>query len=307
VDAGAIPGLAFGHLSRCLLIARKLEEMFGTEIILVMRDYPEGVSFARKSAFEIKIIPTSCDDEDTFLVEFLDERRPEWLVADLPYDTPFDYFRQVQSRGCKVAFIDDWRFRNPGADVYVNNSILSLERVAITPEASGYYLGPEYFIFDESQVDPNCRPPVDQVAIAISFGGADPTNLTESVIATLVEMENAACRFSVVLGPGYKHARRISEMVEFHTDRFRILVGQDNIIPIFQDSHCVICAGGRTAYELLTLGKPFLPIASTEFEARTIAKLLALHVIRYGLTSWNAPRFLRSFPNLLSEMQPILV
>lgn len=301
VDAGAVAGLSFGHLSRCLVLAKELFNSYRSDCLFVMKDHQEAVLHAKRFHVSTRTIPISCKDDDEFLLESIDIYRPDWVVIDLPYKDSFAYIDTVRSRRSSVLFLDDWRFRNPGADAYLNSSILSYDHFPNKEKLITHFLGPEYFVFDHSLVDPDISASKDPAEITLSFGGADPTDLTRRAVETLLSQELLGMVFNIVLGPGYKPVRSMQDLVKEQSDTFKIRINPENVIPIFQRSSLVICAGGRTLYELMALGKRSLPIASTEFESETVQRLVELGWLSAGLTSWDPGKFINLLARFLNE------
>ena len=133
----------------------------------------------------------------------------------------------------------------------------------------------------------------------LSFGGADPTNLTEKVIDTFLGIKCLNLRIDVIIGPGFSQLDMIKTKIYDGSEFIKLVINPPNIIPFFQRSDFIICAGGRTMYELLYLQKNFLPIASIEHEKEAIKAFISQGFIDYGLLEWNHKTFLSVFNDQL--------
>ena len=118
VDAGRRPGLSFGHLSRCLLLARTLLRERGVRSVFLMRDLADGASFAREKGMRVAVWPEGQDQETErrTVLDALTLEGADWLVHDLPYPEVDDgLFSACAALGVRTLFIDDARFVVPGA------------------------------------------------------------------------------------------------------------------------------------------------------------------------------------------------
>lgn len=312
VDAGNRPGLSFGHLQRCITLSGILKDLFHTTSVFLMKDIEEGVLYAQKKGCRVISFPEHSNEKDEIgrIDRLAYETAADLFFLDLP-DPRLDQkaFKSMRKTNIRTVLIDDFRFQNPGADMVFNSSILAMEKFSpadLSDKKTTFILGPEYFIFDEALLKDEVHFDPAFKNIVISFGGADPKNLTQRMAGLLVNRFSGAgrpepgqtetnalsgCRFHIVLGPGYKGENEISNLISEQTDRIFIIRAPDNIIPYFKAADLVICAGGRTVYELSLLKKEFLPIGSTEFEAATIAAFIRHNIIGHGLLAWDEEEF----------------
>ena len=294
VDAGNRPGLAFGHLSRCMIFANILQELYSTECFFMMKDIPEGVTHAEKFRCSVFRLPEHISsDMETNKIDDLSQRiKPDCLILDLPYrNIDPAVFSLLKRKGVQTIFIDDFRFFNPGADIVFNSSILAREKFS-EQEKGALFLGPDYFIFDDAMIGQTTPFLRHKTNIVISFGGADPTRLTRDAVQFLAGKNHRENRvFHIVLGPGYAETTTIKNIVKNRPKTFKIIENPDNIIPYFMAADFVICAGGRTMYELYYLSKPFLPIATSDVEAEAVQAFIKNGLVETGLEKWDVTKF----------------
>lgn len=293
VDAGAEPGLSFGHLSRCLRLAGALRRE-GTHCLFLMRDLPEGVSQARAAGFSVQTLPPQRTGEAQPLLEALAAWPADWLVHDLPYeDAPLlreadAVFRACRAQGRHSVFLDDARFATPAADVICNASILAPERTKISPQSpSRFLLGPRYFIFDHAPVS-RPTPPAQsrERRILLTFGGSDLTGLTVRALTALATTAWPGVRLTALLGPGCRDADAVAALAGACVLPCRVLHNVPDAIALLRQSDFVVCAGGITMYELLSLQKPFLPVASASHEGAAVDALRKRGWITAGFETW---------------------
>lgn len=302
VDAGRIPGLSFGHLARCLILSKVCKELYRSENIFLMQDYPEGINHAREAEETVKIFPQELSplDEQTSILNVAAEVKPDWMVIDLPYSNlDTSYYPVLREQGTKILFIDDFRFANPGADAVLNSSIFAPAKTRIVPdEKTKYFLGPEYLIFEETVKDVSPIKKEGMINVVLTFGGSDPTGLTLKVLKTLSGKPWPQTFFRVILGPGNADHESVKSLLADQEQSFAIEINPPDIIPFFRGCDLAVCAGGRTMYELVHLNKKFLPIATTYIESEAIAEFLNQRLVSYGLTIWDGEDFLRIMKNI---------
>jgi spore coat polysaccharide biosynthesis predicted glycosyltransferase SpsG len=265
----------------------------------MMYDYPDGVNHALQMGEDIVKISNGFG-ENQVILNISSEFKPDWLIMDLPYrDLDTSYFPILQTRGMKICFIDDFRFINPGADVFINSSILAAKRTKKTSgETARYFLGPAFFIFDEFSPGSVRLRKKNMRTVVLTFGASDPTGLTKKVVKTLLKDEWPQVIFWIILGPGNTDVDSVKKLVKGRERNFKIVVNPSNIISFFNGCDFVICAGGRTMYELLYMNKEFIPIATTEHEAEAIVEFTHRKLVDFGMTVWDSEKLIMNIKRI---------
>ena len=298
VDAGRTYGLSFGHVSRCLMIARVLREEYGSEIMFLMRDFPDGINHVTRYGYTVRKFPVHPDCEERgIVVDTIKEYQPDMLVIDVPYkNLDTSYFSKLREQGINIVFIDDSRFIRPDVNVLLNSNILAPKRMEKIHNPNyvntRFLLGIDYFVFDESLLEETPVRTKGVYNILVTFGGSDPTSLTMKVLKTLLEEDWLGYTFSIILGPGYPDSNAIEALIEGSRKKYDVIINPVNLFPFLKCCNFAICAGGRTMYELLCLKKKFLPIATAKHEAEVIEEFIRQGIIKVGLTGWNPKTFI---------------
>ncbi len=279
VDAGRVGGLSFGHVSRCLILSNVLQEQFDTKSLFLMRDYEEGIAYIKATFKHIQTIPLQLtyELESQAIQDNIEDFQPDWLIIDLPYyDLNLSYLSQIRGKNVKVLFIDDSRYKVPPVDVYLNSSILAKKEILQPPEKSTkFFLGPEYFIFDENLLSTGIIYKNKYFNIAVTFGGSDPTGLTLKVLKSLLAKNWPEFCFWIIMGPGYKDVEQTEVLIKDRIN-FQTVRNPGNLISYLQGCDFAICAGGRTMYELIYMGKSFFPIPSAKHEEAPVNEVRRL-------------------------------
>ncbi|NQT90524.1 MAG: hypothetical protein HQ558_04645 [Candidatus Omnitrophica bacterium] len=306
VDAGRVRGLSFGHLERCLILARAFKKLYNTKALFLMRPYKEGISYARKKKQSVMALPAKLDraGERERVVKAVKESGSGLLIVDLPYNgLDTSYFGRLRREGVRVVFIDDSRFMSPEADVILNSSILAPNNTKRTRrKVMRYLLGPEYLIHEKPKEARALRKKKAIVEVAITFGGSDPAGFTSKVVKALAKGNWPGVKFRIILGPGYAGLKPIKKLAKSGKNLFEVIQNPAEIAPILTKSSMVICAGGRTLYELYALGVPALAIASIEHEVPVIQSFLKKRMLLSGLKAWNEGEFNKKFKACLRSI-----
>ena len=265
VDAGRTYGLSFGHVSRCLMIARVLREEYGSEIMFLMRDFPDGINHVTRYGYTVRKFPVHPDCEERgIVVDTIKEYQPDMLVIDVPYkNLDTSYFSKLREQGINIVFIDDSRFIYPNVDVLLNSNILAPKRMEKIHNPkyvnTRFLLGIDYFVFDESLLEETPVRTKGVYNILVTLGGSDPTLLTLKVLKALLEEDWTGYAFYIILGPGYSDLNEIETLIGGSRKEYHVVINPTNLIPFLKRCDFAICAGGRTMYEFFYLKKNFFP------------------------------------------------
>ena len=298
VDAGRIKGLSFGHAARCADLAEALAKVMGSESLFLMACCKEGVEFVNQRGFETRNCATN-GDHFRATTELINEFDPLWLVVDLPYrDLDWSFVEKVQIAGVKTLFIDDARFTSPKVDAVLNSSILAPQRFE-KKRGIKYFLGPEYFIFNPPEYLSTSEKK-ESKRILLSFGGSDLTGLTINAAQALAEIISKDTEVHIVLGPGYRDEEKIRDFVT-RARGFIVHRAPYDLYRLFVGADMVICAGGRTLYELICLGVPAFPIASIDHETPVVSEFIRKFLVFDGMTFWNRDLFSRKIIDVMKR------
>lgn len=306
VDAGRIYGLSFGHVSRCLMLAKVLQKECGSDTMFLMRNFPDGINYVTRNGYTVKEFSVHQSREERgMIMDAIKEYQPDMLIIDVPYkNIDTSYYGILRERGINIVFIDDSRFIYPDVDVLLNSNILAPKRMEKIHNPkyvnTRFLLGIDYFVFDESLLEETPVRTKGVYNILVTFGGSDPTSLTPKVLNTLLQEEWPGHVFSIILGPGYPNPYEIETLIGRSRKDYHVVKNPANLIPFLQRCDFAICAGGRTMYELFCLGKNFFPIATAEHEAEVVDEFIRRGIIKEGLTSWD-PKALISNLKYLTE------
>ncbi len=287
VDAGRLPGLSFGHLERCLVFADLLRQT-GAECRFFMRPIPEGVDRARARGQDVTTL------DGAWAGDF---SRADLLVLDLPYAPEPETVEACARAGARAFLIDD-----SGRDLFPCEAVLDysvLARPDMYPRARHRFLGPSYLMVDQAFHELALNAARGDGTIVVTLGGSDPTELTRKIVPVILARNLLESRVVAVLGPGFGPGEDLEAMARDSRGRLEVRRAPDALLPLLAASSAVVCAGGKTLYECLGLGRTVLAVASTGQEAEVIAAFLERGDLAAGLTAWDERLFAQSFNHVL--------
>ena len=293
-DAGTEQGLSYGHLFRCIVIAEFARKFWNTHITFLTCSDSRALEYIEQYEFNIKQIDNSHNEISTVV----DLTPFDWVVIDIPYPSyPLStQCSQLAQSGKRIFLIDDVKIFTPSnISVYHNSGVLANSLICRHDSQIEYQIGPDYFIGNlppPKVTRSTGQPPKN---ILVTFGGSDPSGLTLMVSIALKEyFSNFPGLFTIITGPGYNEYDKLVPQVE-STPNQQLVDNPNNLYSHMLRSDLVICAGGRTLYEVYKLNLEVFAIASIEHEARVIEHFAEQGILKYFQLKWNENEFRKIF------------
>lgn len=156
-------------------------------------------------------------------------------------------------------------FEDDGEGIYkadlVFNALLSKNELPQVYAGEKYYISGKTFMFyNHIEIQENVK------NVFICFGGADPQNYSDRILAMIVKPEYKIYSFTVVLG---RAKQNVEELMQYNQyPHINVVYDVSNMPEIM--SHCDIgvTSRGRTGYELAMLGIPAIAMAQNEREEK---------------------------------------
>jgi spore coat polysaccharide biosynthesis predicted glycosyltransferase SpsG len=292
VDAGRKPGLSYGHLMRCGVLASGLREYFRSRCFFAMTTTQDGIKQAHSMGLSLVPLKNSrfeLPSGDIFAVVF-----------DLPQGlTDFDY-ELIPNGSIRTIIIDDAGNTIPIADVILNSSITATSKSY--PQNAKLLLGPDYLIlpetYEHARKQRHTRP--TGTAVLITYGGSDPSGLTVRTLSALSEHKwPVEVYFTIVMGPGFAEKSIVANLAQRLEGQIKVVDNPPDLLPYFSDADLAICAGGRTLYELGALGVPTIAVASIEHEISVVKAFGEKNLILFGFDRWDKDGFIHTLKEVL--------
>lgn len=301
-DASSFIGT--GHVMRCKTLADELRGR-GAEVQFVCREYPGNLipqlreaGYATSALSASPSIPATKNgngDDDVLLqltqavdasqtLEVLGDAMPDWLIVD-NYGLDATWERLLRPKVGRIFVIDDLANRVHDCDMLLDQNAYedqdSRYDGKIPPACTGLF-GPRYALLrPEFQVakHQNKRQQRPIQRVLVTFGGADSTNETRTVLEVLAEPGFSSLEVDVVIGPGHREKNEIAAQCSFHTG-WRLHNGTKEMATLMARADIAIGAGGITTWERIYLGLPAFVKVVAQNQAEALNYLARLGQVK---------------------------
>lgn len=262
VDGGRVWGISMGHLRRCLILATALSARF--KVIFVMKNYPDGVAYARKHGVEVDLIRRDDNSNET-LLKICRKHSPCKIIFDLHSNPYANFLKSVRKDKVQTIVFDTLGEFFGLPDILINDLFLPKRLKYKNSKGTKVFLGPKYFLMNTALKGLPIRKKIKDVLI--TMGGSDPAGLTLKIMKVLVGTRIfPGSNIHVVLGPCFTEDKEVYGFAKKHAF-LRIYKDPDNFFELLNYQDIVVTAAGRTLYECASLGRPVIVVASIEHES----------------------------------------
>ena len=248
------PRIGLGHIYRGIAFAQMLKKIYNIRFITKKTSNVEPVL---KTGFRINFIPDNIalNDEPLYLNKILPKNTI--IVLD-GYNFSELYQLELRKYDFKVVYIDDFSNGVQQADLVINHSPGAKEDNYKIEQTTKLALGLDYAIlrqsflnFDRTKVKE--RNKINK--ILVSFGGADPNDLTYDVVLELLKISEIK-NINIILGSAYNH-HKINQITDQRINIFKDL-SEKEIIKLMLATDLAIVPASTISIELASLGVPML-------------------------------------------------
>jgi spore coat polysaccharide biosynthesis predicted glycosyltransferase SpsG len=278
----------YGNFQRVFILGKSLSER-GLKIVFLINYNSEIQKILEHESLEYKIISNKIpfSNKPNSLLTFLKKSKCRVIILDMREYGEF-YSKKLSKYDVTVISIDDAFMKNIYSDFYFNGSLIKTKKdLSLKIPNAKIFLGPKYFIALPKLIKyrkNNTLIKKKQVyTILISFGGSDPSNLTEYVLKQIYTLSNV--KIIVILGPLFKNDNSI---LEFSKNKKYIIIKKSptDIYKEFSLGDILITKGGLTLYESAILGIPSITLdhfiheyqSSVKFQSKKITIALEKHL-----------------------------
>ncbi|AUN11673.1 UDP-2,4-diacetamido-2,4,6-trideoxy-beta-L-altropyranose hydrolase [Clostridium botulinum] len=277
IRADATNEIGTGHIYRGMNIASKITEH---EVVFLMDCKCKlGIEIVGKNNYPIYTFENN-------LLDTIDKLNPDIIINDI-LDTDKEYIKELKNKGIFTINFEDLGEGAKYANLVFN--ALYEHKIPLRNAYSGYKY---YILRDEfyGYKDRDIKETVNN--ILVTFGGTDPSNLTEKTLEALLKI-NYDKDINVVLGLGYKDKKNIHEKYK-NFKNISIHNSIKNMSEYMYNADLVITSGGRTMYEVVSLKTPCLVLCQNERELTHIFGHSGNGVINLGMGKYITDSMLRS-------------
>ena len=264
-DGGGM--LGFGHVKRCLTLARALRDREGMGVLFALNGEEDAAQTIRESGFETIVLPRT--SQTNAFMSLVNAKKPDILIADARTNLSRDMLMRIRQKTGIVAVIDDGSDRRLAATHAYYPPVPQVENLSWKGAHTQLHVGWEWALlgFDPARlpVKPAFRNS-ERPNIVVSMGGSDPLELTRLTARALAKI-TAPFRARFVIGPGFRNGPGLSREIEALSPAFEIVQGVTDLGTEFSGADLALVTFGVTAYELAALGVPALYLALSDDHA----------------------------------------
>jgi len=273
--------VGLGHVYRGLTIAEMLLEH--EVLFLIGKDQDLGMQKIKDSNYPVYIY-----DNQAQFDELLSTIQPDIVINDI-LDTDYDFIKNIKDKGIRVVNFEDLGSGTACADMVIN----ALYECSFQEERHVYgytyeCLRNEFYLYEKKER------PADKIrTVLVTFGGTDPNNLTQTVLALISEHANyfkeQGIRFTVIVGPGYGDKENLAALAREIKAQQGIVVDVLPDVKFMSDymykADLIITSNGRTVYEVVALRTPVITISQNLREESHLFAKICKGIVNLGLHS----------------------
>jgi UDP-2,4-diacetamido-2,4,6-trideoxy-beta-L-altropyranose hydrolase len=164
-------------------------------------------------------------------------------------------------------------------DLIVNPNAHAASLAYRTPATTRLLLGPAYVLlrreFDKLAFVRRRNPPVAR-RLLVTLGGADPHDMTSRVLRAIRRLGKPDLEVTVVIGAANPRVASLITRVSALPGPTHVVVGADDMAPIYASADLAVSAGGTSVWELAHAGTPSLLLETGPSERMLLSGLKAI-------------------------------
>lgn len=247
----------FGHVSRCLSVARELRQ--SVDHICFALGSGDAVRRVQERGFTAAVL--SGNDADAAFEQLVSRMRPSILVMDVRPAHSEACLRAVRALVPTIAVIDDSSRQRLFADHVFLPPTPTTKQLDWTDFKGQIHMGLEWMPLGDTfePCPPSPWPGTGPRRLLMTMGGSDPWGYTMALAPQL----DAVCRLQgmelgIVIGPGFAQREQQIETCTALPCRPRIFDSPARMTEVYQWCHVALIVFGVTAYELAACARPAL-------------------------------------------------
>lgn len=263
--------IGLGHVYRGLSLAYSLMDHNVTFVTSSKSDL--AIKKLEDSFIKYEVIQKEHQLEDIITKYNID------IVINDILNTSISYMEYLSQFPVRVVNFEDVGPGSALADAVIN------DLYAPQNTDSKYYWGSKYYLLrDEFLISKPSEFNEEVNNVFVIFGGVDPSNLTQKVLAAFEQINtNVDIEFTVVVGPGYAEFEKIQDIAENSALNISVFKDVSNMAEMMKRSDIAISSQGRTMLELASMNVPTILMAQNERELTHEFGYLSNGFINLGL------------------------
>lgn len=294
IRADANTKIGAGHVMRCLALSQTWQDVGGHVTFI---SHCEGETLKKRiqnEGFKFIAVDHVCPDSSDLMhtLSILENNSADqraWLVLD-GYHFTTEYQYAIRNKGIPLLVIDDMNhLLRYHADILLNQNIHAPDLKYCCDEDTTLLRGTRYVLLRREFLNYlNFKRKIPRRAknILITFGGADPDNITLKVLEAFVNINEPDIELKIIIGPNNPHQESIRRFLVSFRIAAEIQMNPNNMPELMAWADMAVSAAGSTCWESAFMGLPNVVLVLAQNQA-AIAESLGNQgfVLNLGLSA----------------------
>jgi UDP-2,4-diacetamido-2,4,6-trideoxy-beta-L-altropyranose hydrolase len=269
---------------RCLTLAQQLSQM-GETVQFICRMLPGNlIDTIESTGFPVhrlqNLIVDQQQDADQTIAAITTalKEKINWLIVD-HYELDESWEIALRPYVKKIMVIDDLANRRHNCDLLLDQTFNrdAQDYISLVAKTCQLLLGSDYallrseFSRKRQQAQQKRQRTFAIKKVLISFGAADPENITGLLLQELMKQQPLNLQFDVIIGSHMKYYAQLC--AQHYPDYIQIHKNVENMSDYMLDADIAVGAAGSTAWERCCLGLPTLLIVIADNQEKIAREL----------------------------------
>jgi len=182
------------------------------------------------------------------------------------YKVNNNFFKKLKQSNFKIIYFNDFKKKNNAdLNICLGSKVINKK----------YLSGFDYIPLSKEYSKPK-KNLLNKNTLLITLGSSDPKKLTLKIVRKLLKFN---LNLIVIIGKYYDEEIP-KKLLKFNSKKIRLIYQPKNLFEYFRNSDSVICAGGLTVFESLSLGIPTICLELCENQTVNILNLKKFKLIK---------------------------
>ena len=265
----AAPDIGFGHVARCLTLAKAFRENYDCKIQFAMRRDDNAISKVQIDFPVLRSTESPGFNYPEWLSECIDKTHSDVLILDVRDGLRSEELDVFKAQGPLIVSIDDPEDKRLAADLIFYPPVPQVQKMDWTNFTGQFFSDWSYVIVSQDLEQKNTNiQKKEKIELLISMGWSDPANLSLLALEALSQI-NRSIEVTIIIGGGFESRESILSMIESSHHHFVVIDSPDNIYPFLSKAQLAVVSFGVTAYEAVAVGVPTILLCLSDDHAKS--------------------------------------
>jgi spore coat polysaccharide biosynthesis predicted glycosyltransferase SpsG len=277
----AAPDIGFGHVSRCLTLARYYQQNYDCRINFAIRRNDAVISKVRTEFQVLQSNENSSFAYLRWLEDCIEKTDANILILDVRDGLRAADLVNLKQKGVLVVSIDDPEEKRLGADILFYPPVPQVQEMDWFGFKGKLFSDWPYAIVSQKMDEQHMLTHGRQIELLISMGWSDPADLTLLALEAVEHIERTI-DITLVIGGGFRSRDKIISIINASHHKIEVAEEPDSVISLLSASRLALVSFGVTAYEAAALYVPTILVCLTLDHAKAAS---AFHDTGIGLNT----------------------